>query len=187
MIETFKAMDTMLQVYWIAALLASVVFVIQAIGIFLGFDGDTDFSGGDMDFDADGFSLVSIKTIVCFILGFGWTGVLFYDSIESLWLLNLIAFGVGLLFMLVIAFLLHQMMKLTQDNSFQISSAVGKVADVYLRIPAGKTDTGKITVSVDGTVHELEAITKSDTDIPTGSRVRVVEALDGSVVVVELI
>lgn len=187
MIEAFKAMDTMLQVYWIIALLASVVFVVQAIGIFMGFDGDTDFSGGDMDFDADGFSLVSVKTVVCFMLGFGWTGVLFYDSVESMWLLNLMAFGVGLLFMFIIAFLLHQMMKLTQDNTFRTSQAVGKVADVYLRIPAGKGDTGKITVSVDGSLHELEAITKGDADIPTGSRVRIVEALDENVVIVELI
>lgn len=187
MIETFKAMDTMLQVYWIAAILASAVFVVQAIGIFMGFDSDADFDGGDADFDVDGFHLVSVKTIVCFILGFGWTGVLLYDSIESLWLLNLLAFGVGLLFMLIIAFLMFQMMKLAQDNSFRIASTVGKTAEVYLRIPAAKADAGKITVSVEGSIHELEAVTKGDADIPTGSRVRIVEALDENVVVVELI
>lgn len=187
MIEAFKAMDTMLQVYWIAALLASVVFVVQAIGTFIGFDADTDFDGGDMDFDTDGFNLVSVKTIVCFILGFGWTGVLYHDSVESLWLLNLMACGVGLVFMFIIALLLRQMMKLTQDNSFRIITTVGKTAEVYLRIPAAKSDTGKITVSVDGSVHELEAVTNGDADIPTGSRVRIVETVDENTVVVELI
>jgi hypothetical protein len=185
MIETFQRMDLMLQIYWIAAIAASAVFLVQAIATFIGFDSDSDFSGGDGAFDSDGFSLISIKTVVCFILGFGWTGVLFHAQIASPFLLGLLATGVGLLFMTLIAVLLGQMMKLTRDNSFHAADAVGKVAEVYLRVPPAKSDTGKVMVSVNGSMHELEAMTLETEALPTGMRVRVVAALDGDVVLVQ--
>jgi hypothetical protein len=187
MIELFKAMTTMQQIYWIAAILSSVIFVIQAISTFLGFDSDSDFSGGDVNFDADGFSLISVKTVVCFVLGFGWTGVLFADQIaDPLWL-GLLASGVGVLFMLLIALLLRQMMRLSHDNSFHTTMAVGKIAEVYLHIPAERADSGKVMVSVDGSMHELSAMTSGTESFPTGARVRIVGTIDEETVLVEAI
>jgi membrane protease YdiL (CAAX protease family) len=183
--ELFRTFDPMLQVYWVAALVASLLFVVQAIITFMGFDSDSDFSGGDTSFDADGFSLVSVKTIVCFVLGFGWTGVLFYNSVASPFTLGLLATGVGLLFMVLIALLLRQMMKLTRNNTFHAQSTVGLVAEVYLRIPAAQKDTGKVVVSVEGSMHELLALTPETEDIPTGTRVRIVGSLTEDTVLVQ--
>jgi microcompartment protein CcmL/EutN len=87
--------------------------------------------------------------------------------------------------MTLIAVLLGQMMKLTRDNSFHAADAVGKVAEVYLRVPPAKSDTGKVMVSVNGSMHELEAMTLETEALPTGMRVRVVAALDGDVVLVQ--
>lgn len=185
MFDSFTAMETMHQVYWIAAIVASVVFIIQAIGIIVGFDSDSDFDGGDADFDAEGFSLVSFKTIVCFVLGFGWTGVLFYDSFGNSATLGVLAVLVGLVFMALIAFLLRQVMKLSQDNSFRAAKAIGKDAEVYLRIPAAKSAAGKVTVSVDGTLHELEAVTELPDSIPTGTQVRIIDVVGEDTVIVE--
>ena len=71
-IETFfenaSALETL---FWVIAIGSSVVFIIQAILMFVGFDSDSDFSGGDSDFDADGMNLVSVKTVACFLIGFG--------------------------------------------------------------------------------------------------------------------
>ena len=179
----------MLQIYWGMAIVASVVFIIQAISVFTGFDADTDMGGAeaDPDFDADGFHLISVKTIVCFILGFGWTGVLLWADIENRWLLGLAATFVGLIFMGMIAYLLYLVMKLDRDNTFHTEQAVGLNADVYLAIPAQRTQTGKVLVSVNGSTHELEAITDSTEKIPTGAKVRVTGFENESVVIVEQI
>jgi membrane protein implicated in regulation of membrane protease activity len=185
MIETFRTFDPMLQVYWVAALVATLIFLIQAVLTFVGFDSDSDFSGGDTSFDADGFSLISVKTIVCFVLGFGWTGVLFFHSIASPLTLGLMATGVGLLFMVLIALLLRQMMKLTRNNTFSPLQAVGLVGEVYLRVPAGQKDTGKVVVSVEGSMHELLALTADDEDLPTGSQVRIVGTVSSDTVLVQ--
>lgn len=139
-----------------------------------------------MDFDADGFHIISVKTIICFILGFGWTGVLFYHDIENSVLLGLMATAVGLIFMFLIALILRQIMKLNRDNTFRVEQTVGKVAEVYLRIPAGKTDTGKIVVSVNGSMHELEALSEGE-EIATGAKVKVTKVIDNDVVAVERI
>ena len=195
MFETFKSMDGMLQVYWILAAISSIIFIIQAIMTFIGFDADSDVDmstapdqipeSGDAAFDAAGFHLVSVKSVICFILGFGWTGVLCWNYIPNRVLLGLLAVVVGLIFMSLIAFLLFQMMKLNRDNTFRVEQTIGLPADVYLRIPGNRKQTGKITVSLNGSTHELEAL--SDTDIPTGAKVRIKEIVQGETVLVERI
>ena len=195
MFETFKSMDGMLQVYWILAAVSSIIFIIQAIMTFIGFDADSDVEmstapaqipeSGDAAFDAAGFHLVSVKSVICFILGFGWTGVLCWNYIPNHVLLGLLAAVVGLIFMSLIAFLLFQMMKLNRDNTFRVEQTIGLPADVYLRIPGNRKQTGKITVSLNGSTHELEAL--SDTDIPTGAKVRIKEIVQAETVLVERI
>lgn len=173
--------DTMELIYWAIALTATVVFCIQTVMLFVGFDTDSDFSGGDADFDADGLHLISFKTIACFLLGFGWTGALLYPNLESKSIVALIALAVGVCFMMLIAFLLKQVLKLSKDNTFSTQQIVGATAEVYLRIPGGK-DCGKITVSHEGSTHELLAMAESP--IATGEKVRVERVVDESTVIV---
>lgn len=175
--------DIMELIYWAIALVASVVFLIQTIMLFVGFDTDADFSGGDVDFDADGLHLVSVKTITCFLLGCGWTGALAYPLLESKVVVALLAVAMGVVFMLLIAFLLKQVLKLSQDNSFSTARVVGETAEVYLRIPGGK-EPGKIMVSYEGSMHELLAL--ADEEIATQKRVTVERAIDQSTVFVVL-
>lgn len=174
-------MDAMEMIYWGMALLATVVFAIQAVMLFMGFDADADFSGGDADFDADGVNLVSLKTIACFLLGFGWTGALLYKTVENGAVLAGIAIAVGLLFMFLMAFMLRQVLKLSKDNTFSTLRVVGAVAEVYLRIP-GDDECGKVTVSFEGSTHELLAY--ADEEIPTGHKVIIDKAIDESSVFV---
>lgn len=182
-LQTFiQDKDVFELIYWAIALTASALFCIQTVMLFVGFDTDTDFSGGDVDFDADGMRLVSFKTLVCFLLGFGWTGCLMYPSVEDKNVVHLVALGVGVCFMLLIAFLLKQVLKLSKDNTFTAEHVVGATAEVYLRIPGGE-ESGKITVSHTGSLHELLAF--ADEEIPTGRKVTVVRAIDESSVFVE--
>lgn len=172
----------MYYVYWGLAIIASLVFTIQTILLFVGFDTDADFSGGDVAFDVDGLALVSVKTIACFLLGFGWGGVLLSPEIENGWVVALLSLGVGVIFMLGAWWLLRQVLTLSQDNTFHAEKVVGYTADVYLRIPADGQKSGKITVSYEGSLHELPAFNATTEEIPTGAKVRIVEAIDDATV-----
>lgn len=173
--------DTMELVYWGLAVASTIVFCIQAVMLFIGFDTDADFSGGDAAFDTDGLHLVSFKTVVCFLLGFGWTGAFAYGSLENKSIVALIALAAGVCFMMLIAFLLSQVLKLSKDNTFTTNKVVGLSAEVYLRIPGGN-DPGKVTVSHEGSTHELLAF--ADAPVATGARVTISHVVDeGSVFV----
>ena len=175
----------MYYIYWGIAILASLVFTIQTIMLFVGFDTDADFGGGDVAFDVDGLALVSVKTVSCFPLGFGWSGVILAPFFENGWIVALISLGVGALFMLGAWFLLKQVLTLSQDNTFHADKIVGYTADVYLRIPADADKSGKVMVSYEGSLHELQAFNASGEDIPTGAKVRIVEAIDDATVRVQ--
>ena len=66
-----------------------------------------------------------------------------------------------------------------------MKEAVGLRADVYLRIPAARSGRGKVQVSVKGSVHEIDAVTDSDTEIATGGQVEIVEVLGDDLLLVK--
>ena len=188
MMDAFNALDTMQKIFWCVALAASVVFVVQTVMTFIGLDSDTDVDGGGFDdVDATGISgFFSFKNMINFLLGYGWGGIAFKDVIASTVGLQLAALGVGLLFVLAWVIIIRQVMKLGVDKTFRIEETVGLVADVYLRIPAAKSGSGKIQVSVRGSVHELEALTEGGV-IPTGAKAKVVATVNSDTVLVEAI
>lgn len=178
-------LSPMYYIYWGIALISSLVFTIQTIMLFVGFDTDADFSGGDVAFDVDGLALVSVKTVACFLLGFGWSGVILAPLFENAWVVALISLGIGALFMFGAWILLKQVLTLSQDNTFHADKIVGYTADVYLRIPADADKSGKIIVSYEGSLHELQAFNAGAEEIPTGAKVHIVEAIDDATVRVE--
>ena len=178
-------LSPMYYINWGIALISSLVFTIQTIMLFVGFDTDADFSGGDVAFDVDGLALVSVKTVACFLLGFGWSGVILAPLFENAWVVALISLGIGALFMFGAWILLKQVLTLSQDNTFHADKIVGYTADVYLRIPADADKSGKIMVSYEGSLHELQAFNAGAEEIPTGAKVHIVEAIDDATVRVE--
>lgn len=186
-LETFQSMDTLIQVFWGCAVIGSLIFLVQMVLTLVGMDSsdmDVDFDGADTMDLGGGISLFSIKNFVNFIVGFGWAGVCFYDAIENDLLLILVAMLVGVAFVLMFFFIKKQTKKLEHNGAFNIADCVGKTVDVYLRIPAGKNGKGKVQVSLNGSVHEFEAMTEGDS-IASGQKVEVLSVVDGSTVLVK--
>ena len=185
MIDNYLALDFPMQVFWGIALVTSVFFVIQTIMAFMGLDADMDDGAGFEDVELEGLSgYFSFRNLINFLLGYGWGGVLLQGAIPNTMWLEVAAVGVGLVFVLVFVFLLRQVMKLSTDKTFQMDEAVGAIADTYLRIPAEKKGTGKVMVSVRGSVHEIDAMTEGE-EIPTGTKVRVAQVIGSELLLVE--
>ena len=188
----FEGLEPTMRTYWGIAIFASLIFLIQMVMTFIGI-GDAD--AGDADFDlvgdADGgtldaggtLQLFSVRNIVNFLLGVGWGGVCWAPSIANTTLLGLAALLTGVAFVAVFALVYRQMMHLEHDGAFRIEDCVGKVADVYLRIPGQRKGEGKIQFSFQGSVQELAAITDGE-QIPSGSKVRVLEVVGGHTLLV---
>ena len=199
-----------MQVFWGCAIAASIVFVIQNALMLLGLgdmdsdvdadvstdfdvhaDADTDVSSGHAGHEgtlgsAGIFSLFTLRNFINFFLGFGWGGISFAPVIQSRTLLVLTAIVSGLLFVTVFVFMFRALMKLEKNGNFKIQDCVGHTASVYLRIPARREAAGKVQVSINGSVHEINAFTDGDF-LPTGSRVKIVEIIDSGSLLVEKI
>ena len=191
MIELFNALLPLQKFLWTIAGCASLVFIIQTIMTFVGLGTDTDIDAGPMDGSVDSMEdgslngVFSFRNLINFLLGYGWAGVLLFDDIARGWLLQLISIVVGLAFVLAFVFMFRQVMKLSHDGSFKMQEAVGLKADVYLRIPAARSGRGKVQVSVKGSIHEIDAVTDNDAEIPTGGQAEIVEVLGDDLLLVK--
>lgn len=183
----YGAMPLLLQIFWGCAVVASLIFLVQMVLTLIGMDSsdmDVDFDGANTMDLGGGLNLFTIKNFIGFLVGFGWAGVCFYNSITSSILLILIAVIVGLLFVGIFVVIYKQTKKLEHNGAFQIDDVKGTTVSVYLRIPAQGSGKGKVQVSQNGSVHELDALTDGE-EIPSGAKVKVVEIVDNETVKVE--
>lgn len=178
--ELFSSLDISLKIFWICAIIASVVFVVQTVLVFVGAGTDIDVDGVDVD-DAGFAGLFSFRNLINFLLGYGWSGVLLYDDIASPAWLYITTIAIGLLFVAAFVFMYRQIMKLSHDGSFKIGDTVGVIGSVYLRIPAQNGGVGKVQISVKGSTHEIEAITDDTEELATGTAIKVVEVIQNNI------
>lgn len=188
MMDFFDGMSTLQQSFWWVAIIASLIFLVQLIFTIIGTDL-SDGLGADFDGNLDAvhgpFQLFSFRNLINFLMGFGWTGVAFYHSIQNQMFLIILATLVGIVFVVIFFVVIKQILKLTEDNTFNIDKLIGKTAEVYLRIPEARSGNGKIQVSLNGTNHELLAITETG-EIASGSLVRIIR-VEEKVLIVEKI
>ena len=183
MIEWYSQLDTTMQVFWGCAIVGSIIFIIQALLTLIGMDSDLDMdtdidmsSGDTMDLGG-GLSLFSIRNLVNFIVGLGWGGVCFSSMVSNKILLSVIAILVGCCFVWLYFMIRRQTKKLESNGAFNINLCVGKVADVYLRIPAEGEGKGKVQISINGSIHEVDAVTDGPA-LSSGAKVTVVEVIE---------
>jgi len=184
--DWWGAMSQIEHVYWIIAIVFSVILLI--VFVLTLFGGDTDMDGVDAEIEGDtgiGFQFISFKSVVGFFTVFGWTGITCINAGVSNWMSVLIALIAGLIMMFVIAWLFYIMMKQTESGTLLISNSVGKVGEVYLTVGANRSKIGKIQIKVQGSLRELEAITDNDEDLVQGNVIRVKEVITGELLLIE--
>jgi hypothetical protein len=191
MIQYFTSLDSYLKTFWFIAIPISVIFLIQTLATLFGSDG-TD--GTSPNFDGDlsdeisaPFQLFSLRNLTNFLLGLSWGGISFYQLIQNKFLLTMVALLCGFALMSIYFLVVHQIKKLAEDNTFKINNCLLKTGTVYIPIPPLQSGKGKIQISVQGVVHELDAVTESKERLETGNMVKVINIKDESYLLVEKI
>ena len=174
MIEWYKTLSVLEQVYFWLGIVATVFLIIQIIMLcFTSFGGDVDIDGdGDIDVDS-GVSIFTVKSITAFFAVGCWAGLLTCalcaDNLQ--WVSVISAIVGGAAAMAVVVLLMRAMLKLQSNGAFQPEKLVGKSATVYVSIPAERSGRGKITLTAQGKFMELDAMTD-------GARLTVDEAVE---------
>jgi membrane protein implicated in regulation of membrane protease activity len=145
-------------------------------------DGSVEHTGAETH--STGLSVISIRTVVAFFVGFGWAGVAAGGGRLSVLASLLIAIIVGIIFVLVVFYLMKGIYSLSEAGNIDLRNAVGQSGTVYLPIPARGHGTGQIQVVVQGRLRELPAVTDEDQPLPSGTHVRVVNIMGESTMLV---
>jgi hypothetical protein len=149
------------QVFWGIAIAASLFQVLIFVG--------SVFSSHDFDHSADpnaadsgeALKLLSLRGIVAFLVGFGWTGGLFLAKGLSLLLVILMAIAAGIVFMGVILLIMRLLVSLKADGTLDYANAVGQTGHVYITIPARRSGQGQVEVMIQGRLVTAQAVTDS--------------------------
>jgi hypothetical protein len=185
--EFLDGLDLQLKIFWYIAIPVSLIFALQTILTFVG-SGGSDGLEADFDGDLDGaeapFQMFSLRNLINFLLGFSWTGISFYTLIPNTAILILLSLAVGFAFVYFFFIIIRQIQKLGEDNTFRLEKTLNKIADVYLAIPGKMQGRGKIMVSLNGSVRELDAMTEQD-KIETNATVRIMRVESGNILIVE--
>lgn len=178
-----------LKYYWILAVVGTTVFILQILLLLIfgtGDHTDADISSidGDMHPDSDlgDFRIISFRTVVAFITFFGWGGIVYGKGGFGSFISAIIS---GSTMMILTAFLICYLFKLQQSGNIYAKDIIGKTGTVYLKIPAGKNDHGKVTVFTGAGTREVLAI--SETEIPNGATVKIVSQISQNKFLVEKI
>ncbi len=188
MLEWFSDLELFSKFYWLITIIGSLVFLIVVIMTFVGADGAEDFEGVDASIDADTgieFQFISLKSLIGFFTIFGWSGIACIDAGLSKPITVLISVICGLIMMTIMAAMFHYMKKLTDSGTLEYKNALNAVGEVYLTIGANRSRMGKVSVRVQGTLRELDALTDSFTELKSGTIIKIVDVTSNGILIVD--
>ncbi|KQC30890.1 hypothetical protein [Flagellimonas eckloniae] len=188
--QWFTALTLFEKIYWLVALISSAIFIVLIILTIVG--GDADDMGGDVDAEVDGdggigFQFLSFKNLMGFFTIFGWSGIACLDGGLSKGLTVGISVFCGLLMMTAMAALFYYLAKLQSSGTLKLKNALNEIGEVYLTIGANRSKIGKVSINVQGTLRELEALTDEKHDLIQSNVVRVKEITANGILIVELL
>jgi len=185
----FEALTVFEKTYWIVAIVGSILLVMFVAMTLLGGDLE-ELSDVDTEVEGDagiGFQFLSLKNLTGFFTIFGWSGIACLESGFSVGLTIFISVICGLLMMFLMASLFYYLAKLQSSGTLNLKNAIGQIGEVYLTIGANRSKIGKVSVNVQGTLRELQALTDEDHDLTQSNVVQVSEVTDTGILIVNLI
>lgn len=195
MAEFWGSIDLLSKIMFCLGLASTVALTIQLIFLIIGFAGgslgDVDGFGpdgavGDVDDASAGTELgfFTLKGILAFFAIGGWVGLGMNMAGIHIALVLLVASACGAVGLIGVGFLYRGLYKLQSSGNIDTKFAINKTAEVYLKIPVN--GVGKITLNVQDRFIDLNARSNSDRDIKTGEMVKVIDKIDGILIVAPL-
>ena len=184
--QWFAALGTFEQVYWVTAIISSILFIILMVMTLIGGEVD-DLGDVDADIDGDtgiGFQFLSFKNLMGFFTIFSWSGIACIHEGYSTMVTLVVSISCGLLMMLAMATLFYYLSKLTSSGSLKIKNALHQIGEVYLTIGANRSSMGKVQIKVQGGLRELDALTDEAVDLTQGDVVTVSEVTENGILIV---
>ncbi|MBR6178862.1 MAG: hypothetical protein IKQ70_13435 [Bacteroidales bacterium] len=186
-LETWYAMPWLPKIYWGVAVISTIAFVIIFGMSLMGSDSDSD-SDGDADGDNDlGSYILSIKSIIGFMVAASWIGIVTIHNGLPIWVTILVSLLAGVIMTTIIVILLTFFARMQYSGTLATSDTIGATGEVYLSIPPTKSGKGKVQINVQSAVRTYDAITLGDEELHQHDKIRVKDIDNDDVLIVEKI
>jgi hypothetical protein len=190
MINWWNELDLIQQIFALIALPSTVLIIIQTVLLLIGIGGesDTDVDVDDVDgidLPDDGLAIFSVRGILSMLCITGWVAVALLETSLPAGVSIGIAIACGVATLIGMAFLMRAINKLQSSGNIDVGNCIGKIAEVYIPVPAAGSGSGKVNLTVQEKFSEFTAITTAGEQLKTGSYVRVVAVNEAGVLVVE--
>jgi len=182
----WEQMTPLLRTFWCIALFATFLQILMFLGSILGaghdFDHDVRADGAN---GGTGAQILSVRTLVAGMVGFGWAGVLMTQSGAEPALAIGAAVVCGVLFMLMVFGVMRFLFSMRADGTLDYRNAVGVTGKVYVTIPPRRTGTGQVEIMLQGRLITATAATDASAPLSPQSPVRVSAAQSNNTLLVE--
>ena len=180
-----------------AAIPMTIVMFLQLLLMIFGFGfGTPDADADSCDSPANGagtygnsalFKVFTIRGIVAFFALGGWAGLAALAAgIPILWSIQ-IALIAGVAALILASVAIRLALKMQDSGNLDLNNALSLPAQVYITIPASRSNTGKVTMLLQERFVELDAVTDSETALSPNTNVEVVGVVDKSCLLVRKI
>ncbi len=201
MIEWWNGIPAFEKVFWYFAIPFSLVFIIQLILTFMGMNDDTDVGedhsifdhsdAHDLDLDSgesldsmSSFHFFTVRNFIIFFTVFGWTGIVGANSNLSGAATVILSVFLGLVVMAIVSGIFYLTNKLVENGTMSLANAMHCIGEVYITIPANGSGIGKVNITLQGSLREIEATTEGE-EIKTGELIKVVGVVNNQILLVE--
>lgn len=188
--------------FWVLAIPFSALFIIQMFLLIIGIEGSVDDFEIQSDIDLDTstdvedydnsnlepnapLKLVTLRNIIIFFTIFSWTGIMGSRNDYSKIFTILLGAILGSLVILILSIVYKFIIRLTEIGNMNLKYSIGATGQVYLTILENGKRGGKVQVTFQSSLRELDAITYGDR-IPTGVKIIVIGVEDNYLVVKSL-
>jgi len=206
----WENLSNLQQVMFIIATVATALMIILIIMMLIGMEGGEAYDGdvaGDMDaadihggdfhdggdvfnhesfFSLGGLRIITIRGALAFFSIGGWVVYLMAES-SPVWLAIIVGILSGAVAAILLAYVMKAIFSLESSGNLDYSTAIGKVAAVYIRIPKNGSGKGKVMFTHQGKMVEVDAITKASEDIMAKKEVTIIGLENDSTLIVETI
>lgn len=179
LINQLGPLNTMEKVLWSIAMVATGLLVILEVLNFLGLDRD-------FDRKSDHSLFADARTVLLFFTFFGWSSILAHLWIAEWPSVLLIGIPTGLITAALprVLVAIRKKKQRAVFETFKMDEALTSTGEVLAFIPSGRGGKGKVHLNLRSAPYQVDAVSNGQ-DLPVGAPVRVVEIVDGRVLVVE--
>ena len=177
MLEWFNNLNWSEQLFWIIAVVSTVVFLFVLIGTLFRIRKIPNFNSG--------FQFFKLKNCLAFFTIFGWVGIASmyqgFGFITSL----IIAFISGIVMMFVMTGLFYYVKKMTEGGTVEYKNELNSKGEVQSDVGRKRTKVGRVQIKLQGNTREMDAVTDFDHDITKGTLIQVESVTEEGILIIK--